>query len=152
MSQLQASTARRAGNTQSAAPRKFTGPVRIPHLPPTIEEAVIAAQGLADDLEGQVEIAAGLMDLTPADVRADVTRMAQERQLEDAKPKVMVRDRTGAERTVVVQRTGRMTRAATTERRADLTSPRTTAVVERTRPAVAGRLTLGKVRTFDLTR
>lgn len=152
MSQLQASTVRRAGNNQNTAPRKFTGPVRIKHLPPTIEEAVIAAQGLADDLEGQVEIAAGLMGMKPDEVRAEVTRMAQERQVEEAKPKVMVRDRSGAERTVVVQRSGRMTRAATTERRTDMSTPRSTAIVERTRPAVAGRLTLGKVRTFDLTR
>lgn len=139
-----------------AEPRKMTGPVRIPLLAPTVEEAVLAAQGLADDIEGQIFITAGLMGVEPGQVREEVLRLAEVKQAEDAKPKVVVRDRTGGERAVVVQRTGRLTRTATVERRSEFTAQRPAVTVERTRPAVTGRLSLssipGKVRTFDLTR
>ena len=39
------------------------GPRRVRHDPPTLEEAIFAARGLTDDLEEQVAIAAGLMEL-----------------------------------------------------------------------------------------
>jgi len=161
MSQVQGVTsqARNAGGktaTKSAEPRKFTGPVRIKYLPPTVEEAVLAAQGLADDVEGQIEIAAGLMGVEPDEVRNEVLRLSEIKQAEEAKPRVVVRDRTGGERAVVVQRAGRLTRSATVERRSEHSAQRPAAVVERTRPAIAGRLSMGsvpgKVRTFDLTR
>ena len=46
------------------------GPRRVRHDPPTLEEAIFAARGLTDDFDDQVEIAAGLMELPPEDVRA----------------------------------------------------------------------------------
>jgi hypothetical protein len=44
--------------------------------PPTLDEAIFAAQGLADDVEGQTEIAAMLMGLPEAEVRAAVLKAA----------------------------------------------------------------------------
>jgi hypothetical protein len=45
------------------------GSRRVRHDPPTLEEAIIAAQGLTESLAGQVEIAASLMGLAPEKVR-----------------------------------------------------------------------------------
>lgn len=42
--------------------------------PPTLEEAIFAAQGLAGDIEGQTQIAAMLMGLPEAEVRAAVMK------------------------------------------------------------------------------
>ena len=44
-------------------------PVRVRPEPPTVAEAVAAAQALTPDLAQQVEITAGLMGLTPDEVR-----------------------------------------------------------------------------------
>ena len=44
-------------------------PVRVRRDPPTLEEAVVAAQGLSDDIEEQVEIASGLMGVPQEEVR-----------------------------------------------------------------------------------
>ncbi len=115
-------------------------PVRVKYLPPTIEEAVAAAQGLAeDDVEAQIEIAAGLMGVQLDDVRDAVMAAAKIHQQTLRGERVMVRDSTGSERAVVVQRSGRR-------------QPMPQVTVERTRPAV-GRLSLpGRIRVFDLTR
>ena len=44
-------------------------PVRVRRDPPTLEEAVVAAQGLSDDIEQQVEIASGLMGIPQEEIR-----------------------------------------------------------------------------------
>ena len=44
-------------------------PIRVRRDPPTLEEAVVAAQGLSDDIEQQVEIASGLMGIPQEEVR-----------------------------------------------------------------------------------
>src|SRR3954467_8320050 len=49
--------------------RLSLSPVRVRHEPPTVAEAVMAAQALTPDLEQQVEITAGLVGLTPGEVR-----------------------------------------------------------------------------------
>jgi hypothetical protein len=49
--------------------RFLPSPVRVRQEPPTIAEAVAAAQALTPDLEQQVEITAGLMGLTPDEAR-----------------------------------------------------------------------------------
>lgn len=49
-------------------------PLKVRREPPTLEEAVVAAQGLADDVESQIAIAAGLMGLTEDEVRPSVLR------------------------------------------------------------------------------
>ena len=77
------------------------GPRRVRHDPPTIEEAIAAARDLTEDVQEQVEIAAGLMDLPPDDVRAAIAKIPQPR-----KPAATLAftSRGGAERAVVVER------------------------------------------------
>ncbi|HEY8578996.1 MAG TPA: hypothetical protein VIL72_03865 [Beijerinckiaceae bacterium] len=119
---------------------KTLPPIRIKKCPPTIEEAIVAAQGLADDVDGQVEIAAGFMGVSPDEVRPLVLAAAQEAKAVERR---VISDRKGSERAVIVERTrGRAPLAG-----ADRSRP--AVVVERTRP----RIQLApRVRTFDLTR
>ena len=49
--------------------RPSSSPVCVRQEPPTLAEAVAAAQALTPDLEQQVEITAGLMGLTPDEAR-----------------------------------------------------------------------------------
>jgi hypothetical protein len=44
--------------------------------PPTLDEAIFAAQGLAGDVDGQTEIAAMLMGLPETEVRAALLKVA----------------------------------------------------------------------------
>jgi hypothetical protein len=54
-------------------------PIRVRWEPPTIDEAVVAAQGLTDDLQQQAEIAAGLMGVSEDDVRPHVISASRKR-------------------------------------------------------------------------
>ena len=56
------------------------GTRRVRHDPPTLEEAIIAASGLTDDLEGQIEIAASLMGLPAEKVRGEVMKTRAQRK------------------------------------------------------------------------
>ena len=70
--------------------------------PPTLKEAITAAQGLTDQVSAQIEIAASLMDVPVDAVRAEVLKAAPERKavrLTVASP----RER-GMARTVIVER------------------------------------------------
>jgi len=53
--------------------------------PPTLEEAIYAAQGLTDDVEGQAEIAAMLIGLPEAEVKAAILKAVA------AKPRISIR-------------------------------------------------------------
>ncbi|MBB3019300.1 hypothetical protein FHR70_002365 [Microvirga lupini] len=44
--------------------------------PPALEEAIVAAQGLTDDVESQIEIAAQLMGMSEDEVRPAVLKAA----------------------------------------------------------------------------
>ena len=63
------------------APKKKPSGVRtsLRFDPPSLEEAIYAAQGLTDDIDGQAEIAARLMGFPEADVRAAILKMAPAR-------------------------------------------------------------------------
>lgn len=50
---------------------------RVRRDPPTIEEAVLAAQGLTDQLSEQTEIVASLMQISPDEARGAVLRLVQ---------------------------------------------------------------------------
>ena len=76
------------------------GTRRVRHDPPTLAEAITAAQGLTDDLHDQVEIAASLMGVSPAEVKAEMQRLAPDRR---ATRLVSAPSREGT-RTVVVER------------------------------------------------
>lgn len=84
---------------------KVRPPVRVRHLPPTLEEAVFAAQGLSDDTEQQAEIAAELMGVSVEDAVDLVRRAANapKRSTRSAEVTFSV-DRSGAHRAVVVER------------------------------------------------
>lgn len=142
-SATQSQCAPRGGKAKQKRP---SGPmqVRIKFLPPTIAEAVAAARDIAEDIEGQVEIAAGFMGVEPDAVREEVLRADAEAKKAAEKiesgSQVMVRDKSGSARTVVVQRTRRPASRPV--------------VVERTNrfgTTPSGART-GTIRTFDLTK
>lgn len=78
------------------------GPRRVKHDPPTLEEAIFAARGLTDDVDAQVEIAAGLMEASPDEVRALLNKTPAPRKA--AATLAFTTSRSGAERAVVVER------------------------------------------------
>ena len=78
------------------------GPRRVRHDPPTLEEAIFAARGLTDDVDAQVEIAAGLMEVEPEEVRAVLKKTPAPRK--SSATLAFTTNRSGAERAVVVER------------------------------------------------
>jgi hypothetical protein len=84
---------------------------RVRRDPPTIEEAVVAAQGLTDEFKEQIEIVASLMQITADEARGVVLRMGQRKEVN----RVTVTGRVGAPRAVVVER--RTSRIAVASRR-----------------------------------
>ncbi len=84
---------------------------RVRRDPPTIEEAVVAAQGLTEDAKEQVEIVASLMEVSVEEARRFVLRMGQRKDVN----RVTVTGRVGAPRAVVVER--RTSRFASVQRR-----------------------------------
>ncbi|MGV3633526.1 MAG: hypothetical protein ACO1NY_04205 [Pseudorhodoplanes sp.] len=56
------------------------GPRRVRHEEATLEEAIAAAQGLSDDVEHQIDIAASLMGLPHEEVRAALLKLAPARK------------------------------------------------------------------------
>ncbi|WP_232631257.1 hypothetical protein [Methylobacterium sp. Leaf118] len=68
-----------ASRAVKKTPKSFQDlpPIRVRREPPTVAEAVAAAQDLADDVEQQVEIAAGLIGLALEEVRPHVLAAAK---------------------------------------------------------------------------
>jgi hypothetical protein len=58
------------------------GPRRVRRDPPTVEEAVLAAQGLTDALSEQTEIVASLMQISSEEARRAVLRMVQRKDVD----------------------------------------------------------------------
>jgi hypothetical protein len=86
-------------------PKKKSDPQkrRTRHEPPTLQEAIVAAQGLADDVEGQVAIACQLMGLPESEVRPAVLQAkvpARTTLVRDG----FIRTNVRSQRTVVVER------------------------------------------------
>jgi hypothetical protein len=73
---------------------------RVRRDPPTLDDAVLAAQGLADDVDGQIEIVMSLMQVTAEAARGAVLRMGQRKDTS----RFTIAGRPGAPRTVVVER------------------------------------------------
>jgi hypothetical protein len=73
---------------------------RVRRDPPTIEDAVLAAQGLTDALDEQIEIVASLMELSAEEARGAVLKMGQRKDIN----RFTIAGRAGAPRTVVVER------------------------------------------------
>jgi hypothetical protein len=93
------------------------GPRRVRHDPPDLLEAIAAAQGLTDDIEGQAEIAAQLMDVPVDDVKAEIARLAAEEKAREAAAK---KSRT---LTISAPRRGGQTKAVVVETRRSVGRP-----------------------------
>lgn len=88
-------------NNDQAWKTKY-GPRRVRQEAPTLAEAIVAAQGLSDELDEQAEIAASLMGLPYAEVRAALLKTAPMRK--DVKSSVVFTGPASAPRTIVVER------------------------------------------------
>ena len=71
---------------------------RVRRDPPTLDDAVLAAQGLTEDIEGQIEIVAALMSVTAEDARRAVLKMRR------PDSRLTIPGRGGVARAVVVER------------------------------------------------
>ncbi len=76
------------------------GSRRVRHDPPTLAEAIAAAQGLTDDIQGQIQIAADLMGVSLAEAKSEMQKLSPDRR---AIRIVSAPAREGS-RTVVVER------------------------------------------------
>jgi hypothetical protein len=86
---------------------KVRPPVRVRYDPPTLEEAVFAAQGLTDDIDHQADIAAELMGVTLDEAREMVAKAAAKAATAKRQAPAEVAfttNRSGAQRAVVVER------------------------------------------------
>jgi hypothetical protein len=73
---------------------------RVRRDPPTVEEAVLAAQGLTDEIKEQIEIVASLMEVSVDEARGTVLRMGPRKDVN----RVTVAGPAGSPRAVVVER------------------------------------------------
>jgi hypothetical protein len=71
---------------------------RVRRDPPTVDDAVLAAQGLTEDLEGQIEIVVALMSVPPDEARRAVLKMRR------PDSRLTIPGRGGLARAVVVER------------------------------------------------
>ena len=71
---------------------------RVRRDPPTLDDAVLAAQGLSEDLEGQIEIVAALMSVPVEEARRAVLKMRR------PDSRLTIPGRGGLARAVVVER------------------------------------------------
>ena len=71
---------------------------RVRRDPPTVDDAVLAAQGLTEDLECQIEIVVALMSVTPEEARRAVLKARRPDSL------LTIAGRGGVARAVVVER------------------------------------------------
>src|SRR5947209_3619079 len=78
------------------------GPRRVRKDPPTLDEAIFAAQGITDDMQGQVEIAASLMGLPPEELQGQVRRLKPSTR----QPVRLISTERGTARAVVVEHRG----------------------------------------------
>ncbi|MBM1174748.1 hypothetical protein [Microvirga arabica] len=76
--------------------------------PPTLEEAIYAAQGLTDNIDDQVEIAARLMGLSEVDVRAAILKVAITKPRISIRPPAQARFAAGRQPVVVERRASRI--------------------------------------------
>jgi hypothetical protein len=97
-------TANMTARTTAKRTPKMRPPFKVRHEPPTLEEAIYAAQGVTTDIEQQVELAADLMDLPAAEIRPHVLKAASKPSMSN---RVFVPARSGLQRAVVIETTGR---------------------------------------------
>ena len=71
---------------------------RVRRDPPTLDDAVLAAQGLTEDIEGQIEIVAALLSVTAEEARRAVLKLRR------PESRLTIQGRGGVARAVVVER------------------------------------------------
>ena len=76
---------------------------RVRRDPPTVEEAVLAAQGLTDELSEQADIVASLMHISTDEARTAVLRLGKRKDV-DHITIVSRAGRPGPSRAIVVER------------------------------------------------
>jgi hypothetical protein len=72
---------------------------RVRRDPPTIEDAVLAAQGLTDEVDGQIDIVVSLMQVSAEEARGAVLKMGQRKDTS----RFTIAGRAGSPRAVVVE-------------------------------------------------
>jgi hypothetical protein len=77
------------------------GPRRVRFDPPTLDEAIVAAQGLTGQVQQQAEIAAALMNVPVETVRSELLKRMPARGAEKI---VTSTGREGTKRTIIVER------------------------------------------------
>ncbi len=77
------------------------GSRRVRYDPPTLAEAIIAAQGLTENVHQQAEIAASLMDMPVEDVLSEVLKARPQRATVNT---VAFTNRAGMQRAAIVER------------------------------------------------
>jgi hypothetical protein len=79
---------------------------RVRRDPPTVDEAVLAAQGLTDELGEQAEIVASLMQISAEEARGAVLRMGRRKDMDriTVAGRAMRTGQNAAPRAVVVER------------------------------------------------
>ena len=102
----------------TATKQKFKGPVRVRKDPPTLEEAIFAAQGFIDDIEQQAEFAASLMDMPIEEARPLALKALAASRRAQSQEVAFATDRSGGQRAVVVERKIERRPAVTVERKA----------------------------------
>ncbi len=100
---LSAERSKFMSKTNNQAWKTKYGPRRVRQEAPTLDEAIVAAQGLTDELDEQAEIAASLMGLPRDQVRAELLKLAPARK-KDTLKSVVFTGPASAPRTIVVER------------------------------------------------
>lgn len=77
---------------------------RVRRDPPTVEEAVLAAQGLTEEPTEQAEIVAALMNISTEEAMVAVLRMSQRKDVNRITVTSRAAGKPGAARAVVVER------------------------------------------------
>jgi hypothetical protein len=77
--------------------------LKVRHEPPTLEDAIYAAQGLTEDVGQQIEFAADLMHMPAEELRPQLLRAVSK----PTSNRVFVPARSGMQRAVVIETTGR---------------------------------------------
>jgi hypothetical protein len=77
------------------------GSRRVRYDPPTLAEAIIAAQGLTENVHQQAEIAASLMDIPVEEVLSEVLKARPQRATVNT---VAFTNRAGMQRAAIVER------------------------------------------------
>ncbi|MBX9933868.1 MAG: hypothetical protein K2Y56_20490 [Methylobacterium sp.] len=95
-----------ASRAVKKSPKSFQDlpPIRVRREPPTIPEAVAAAQDLADEVEQQVEIAAGLIGLSLDEVRPHVIAASKAKPERQPERILSTGTQNRPPRTVIVER------------------------------------------------